>query len=157
MAGEGADAWAPFGGLGAMIPNLAHVLELSVARGMEAALSSEKVQTAPGSHVSDERGNVDIIWDEPATISWERLTQRLYDQQPESSWPNSRAAVKLQTPTGSAPPRIQVLEALPIGSRVGPIGRFPLSRKPATGGSSPRKSLLASRGHVGHQGVTPKK
>ena len=51
VAGEIVGAWGNLGGLGEMFTNLAHLLELSVARNMEAASRFDKAQSAAWPHL----------------------------------------------------------------------------------------------------------
>ena len=84
-AGELAGAWSNFGGLGAMLTNLAAILELSVLQNMEAACRFEKTQSAAWSHLARERGSLQIIKEELVKINRDRLHQVVSDQISEFS------------------------------------------------------------------------
>ena len=80
VAGELAGAWTKFGGLGAMLTNLASILELSVLQNMETACRFEKSQSAAWSHLARERGSLQIIKEELVRINRDRLHQVVNDQ-----------------------------------------------------------------------------
>ena len=75
IAGELAGAWAEFGGLGAMLANLASVMELPVLQNMETACRFERAQNAAWTHLARERGSLQIIRDELVEVNRDRLEQ----------------------------------------------------------------------------------
>ena len=52
MAGEIAGGWKTFGGLGALLTNMATLLELSAVQNVEAACRFERAQSAAWSHLA---------------------------------------------------------------------------------------------------------
>ena len=58
IAGEIAGAWAKFGGLGALLSNLASTTELSVIQNVETASRFERAQSAAWFHLARERGSL---------------------------------------------------------------------------------------------------
>ena len=80
IAGELSGAWTKFGGLGAMLTNLASILELSVLRNMETACRFERTQSAAWSHLARERGSLLTIKEELVKVNRDRLHQVANDQ-----------------------------------------------------------------------------
>ena len=80
VAGELAGAWAKFGGLGALVANLASMLELSVIRNMETAIRFERAQSAAWPHLAQERGSLQTAKEELVKINRGRLHQCVNDQ-----------------------------------------------------------------------------
>ena len=71
IAGDG----EKFGGIGALLASLAHLLVLPVARNMEAASRFGRVQSSAWTQLGRERGNLQLIRGEPVKISRDRLYQ----------------------------------------------------------------------------------
>ena len=63
-AGKIAGAWAEFGGLGAMLTNLANILEPSVGQNMETASRFGRAQNPAMAHLPRERGNPQLAGNE---------------------------------------------------------------------------------------------
>ena len=85
MAGELSGAWTKFGGLGAMLTNLASIMELSVLQNMETACRFERTQSAAWSHLARERGSLQTIKEELVKVNRDRLHQVVNDQVSEFS------------------------------------------------------------------------
>ena len=83
IAGELAGAWNKFGVLGALLKNLASIMELSVPQNMETACRFEEAQSAAWSRPARERGSLQIIKDELVMMNRDRLHQVANDQIPE--------------------------------------------------------------------------
>ena len=60
-AGEVADAVGNFGGIGAMLTNLAQITELSIVQIAETASRYEKARSAARLHLTRKRGDMDTI------------------------------------------------------------------------------------------------
>ena len=69
-----------FGGMGAALKHLAHLMELSTAQNMETACRYEKAQCESHAHIARERGDLDATKSEQAQINGERLPQCARDQ-----------------------------------------------------------------------------
>ena len=61
ITGEVVGAWGRFGGVAAMLANLAYLSKLSLVRNMETACRSSDLQHAARAHLGRERGDVDVI------------------------------------------------------------------------------------------------
>ena len=75
IAGEIVGAWAKFGGLGALLTNLASLVELSVIQNMETASRFERAQSAARPHLARERGSLQTIKEELVKMNRGRLHQ----------------------------------------------------------------------------------
>ena len=75
VPGEIAGAWELFGGFGALLTNLAHLMELSIARNLEAASRLERAQSSARAHAAREGGNLQRVKDELIKINRDRLRQ----------------------------------------------------------------------------------
>ena len=84
VAGEIGGAWETFGGFGALLTNLATLMELSVIRNVRTANRYERAQSAARSHLSHERGSLQVIKEELVKINRGRLRQCVNDQVSES-------------------------------------------------------------------------
>ena len=73
VAGGMDGAWAIFEGLGTALTYLARPLELSVARNVETASRSERVQCTAWAHLARDRGNLHLIKDEIIKVNQGRL------------------------------------------------------------------------------------
>ena len=82
-AGELAGAWAEFGGIGAILTNSAHLLELSGAHFMVTASRFECAQGAAWARLARERGNLQLIEDELSEVNRGRLVQCVNDPSPK--------------------------------------------------------------------------
>ena len=85
IAGELSGAWTKFGGLGALLTNLASILELSVLQNMETACRFERTQSAAWPHLARERGSLRTIKEELVKVNRDRLHQVANDQLSEFS------------------------------------------------------------------------
>ena len=85
IACEVAGDWAKFGALGEVYTNFAHIVELSVVQNMETDSRFGEAQSADWPHLAREGGYVDIIREESAKLSRERLSQSVNDQRSEFS------------------------------------------------------------------------
>ena len=85
IAGELSGAWSKFGGLGALLTNLASILELSVLQNMETACRFERTQSSAWSHLARERGSLQTIKEELVKVNRDRLHQVVNDQLSEFS------------------------------------------------------------------------
>ena len=80
ISGDLAGAWTKFGGLGALLTNLASAMELSMLQNMETACRFERAQGAAWNHLARERGGLQITKDELVRINRGRLQQVATDQ-----------------------------------------------------------------------------
>ena len=80
IAGEIAGNWAKFGGLGALLANLASAIEISVIQNVETARRFKRPQGVARPHLARERGSLQAIKDELVKINRDRLHQRVNDQ-----------------------------------------------------------------------------
>ena len=81
VEGEVANAWAKFGGLGAMLTDLARVAKLSVARNMDTAPTCENARNAAWSHLARRRGNMGFFRGELIWLNRDGFAQRIHGQQ----------------------------------------------------------------------------
>ena len=73
VAGEVAAARKKFGGLGALLTNLAAFLGLSAIQHLETASRFERAQSAAWSHLARERGGLQVIKEELVKLNRGRL------------------------------------------------------------------------------------
>ena len=83
VAGEIAGAWGNFGGFAPLDSNLAHSLELPIARNLETASRSERAQSSAWSHSARGRGNLRFAEGELVKINRDRSHQCVSDQTAE--------------------------------------------------------------------------
>ena len=80
ITGELAGAWNKFGGLGALLANLASTIELAVIRDVETACLFERTQGAAWPRLARERGRLQTAEEELVKINRDRLHQCVNDQ-----------------------------------------------------------------------------
>ena len=80
MLGEVAGSWKPFGGAGALLTILAHLLELPLTHGVATAYRVEKAQDNSRRQIGRGRGDLETIIEVLAKVSRERLATCASDQ-----------------------------------------------------------------------------
>ena len=83
IAGEMVVAWPKYGGLGAMLTNVARLLKPSVVQDIETASRFERAQSSARAHLARGRGNLQLVRDELIKVPRGRPQQCDADQSTE--------------------------------------------------------------------------